>query len=295
MARGSRIPTAKRIINDPNNPPIDPADYSEANADHLMFLWDNQGTGEFLEDAAIAGRHLKQLFAREQVTPNMTLEVLAGVAWFAQNSYQVFAGGNSPLFVAPVTNPRIDVLTIRNDGALYVIQGAEAVSPVPPTIPSTDIPLAQVYNVVGETTIRDNDSQVAGQGYVQYDLRPFVQVAVGSSAMPKIGLVTRAQLVGSGTVVSFTGAGRLRGIGISAAAGGGGVITVTIDGNAYTLTLPGGAQDGRAIFKTSTGTTMLDFEATPAAYSELMTFFKDSLVVSSGAGAATTLVVYERE
>ena len=96
--RGPRIPTAKRIVNDPAFPPINPADYAEANADHLMFLWDNMGTGEFLEDAAILIRHLKQLLAREQVTPNLTLEVLAGIGWFAQNAYVDFVGGNSPSF-----------------------------------------------------------------------------------------------------------------------------------------------------------------------------------------------------
>lgn len=300
--RGTRIPTAKRIIN--SVPPLNPADLSEANANNLMFIWDNMGTGEYLEDASVRTRHLYQLFAREQAVPNMTLEVLAGIAWFTQNSYVNFAGGNSPAFVAPVTNPRIDVLTIRSDGVLYVIQGTEAVSPTVPTIPSTDIPLAQVYNVVGETVIHDNDSQVVGQGYIQYDLRPFVQVAVGSSAMPKIGLVDRATLVTSSAVnvdvVNFTGAGRLLGIGTTAAANA--IINIIIDGVDY-----GGANEvttgaglSEIIFSnTIAQAPMFAFAAGAPTYTRFAQgiFFKSSLRVKvrSSAGSVTATVIYEHE
>lgn len=304
--RGTRIPTGKRVIN--NTPPVNPADYSEANADNLMFLWDNMGTGDYLQDAAIAGRHLSQLFCREQATPNMTLEVLSGVAWFAQNSYVVFAGGNSPAFVAPGANPRIDILTIRNDGTLHVIQGAEAASPSPPTIPSTDVPLAQVYNVVGETVIHDNDTQVAGQGFIQYDLRPFVQVAVGSSAMPKIGLVQRVQASdGSGSlvdVVNFTGAGRLRVIHQVQTGGAGstGELKITIDGtviNDFTgLAGAGAVYDVRP--NKSDQATALQLKATTDDPANLLDiFFKSSLRVqhksNGGGGSVTTTVEYEHE
>lgn len=299
--RGSRIPVGKRVIN--SVPPLNPSDLSEANALNLMFLFDNEGTGDYLEDASIQGRHLRQIFAREQASPNMTLEVLPGLVWFSLNSYISFAGGNSPLFVAPGANPRIDVLTIRSDGNLYVIQGVEAGSPVPPTIPSTDIPIAQVYNVVGETTIHDNDSQVAGQGYIQFDLRPFIQVAVGSSAMPKIGLVARvsASAPNDGnyhTVLNFTGAGRLLGINLNGFAAAT-AIRVTIDGVAYTATVVNNG-DNALIFATGGTTTMFAFSSGAAAYTEFSEgiFFKSSLLVeqnAQSAGVPTTTIAYEHE
>lgn len=307
MSRGSRIPVGKRIIN--SVPPLDPTDLSEANALNLMFIWDNMGTGDYIEDASIAGRHVRQLFAREQAVPNLTLEVLAGIAWYAQNTNVIFAGGNSPVFSAPISNPRIDILTLRSDGNLYVLSGVENASPTPPTIPSTDIPIAQVYNVVGQTVIHDNDAQVVGQGYIQYDLRPFVQIAVGSSAMPKIGLVARVRVSTTSNVLSdvvnFTGAGRFIGLGTNIAGGSDNPdYEIIVDGVTYTAALVGAAA-GDYKFQLLAGDTATMFEVVSgsATYEELFSgiFFKTSLRIRhrSGTGGGTrtitTTLVYEHE
>jgi len=219
---GSKIPAAKRLINNPSYPPVDPNDMSEANANNLMYLLDNIGTAEFVEDTRILIRHLAMLRCREQATPNLTVQVQAGIGWFAQNSYINFAGGNSPTITAPSGNPRRDIITLRNNGSIQVLNGAEDASPVAPTIPSTDIPLCQIYSRVGQVRIRDNDTQEGGQGYIEYDLRPFHQVAIGASAMPKIGLVARVQVttIWSGSlgdtglidVVNFSGVGRVNSV-----------------------------------------------------------------------------------
>lgn len=302
--RGPRIPTAKRIVNDPAFPPINPADYAEANADHLMFLWDNMGTGEFLEDAAILIRHLKQLLAREQVTPNLTLEVLAGIGWFAQNAYVDFVGGNSPSFTAPAANPRIDVLTLRNDGILYRIAGVEAAVPVAPTIPSTDIPICQVYNVVGQTKIHDNDTQEAGHGFIQFDLRPFLQGIVGASAMPKIGIVARAQATATAlantleTVVSFSGAGRLRGIHMKKNTAGS--LKVTIDGVVVLPETAGpGAENDVKENKSDLTQNLKLVASTEDPANNIDIFFKSSLLVqhnsNAGASGPVTTVNWEHE
>lgn len=306
--RGSRIPSAKRVIN--SVAPLDPADMSEANANNLMFLWDNMGTGEYVEDAAIAGRHLKQLYAREQASPNLTLEVLAGVAWFATNSFVSFAGGNSPSFTAPAANPRIDILTIRNDGTLQRLVGTEAGSPVAPTIPSTDIPIAQVYNVVGQTKIHDNDNQEVGQGYIQYDLRPFVQVAVGSSAMPKIGLVAKVAVTASNpgagtlvtTILNFSGAGRLLGLGLQRDNTNPADLVITIDGVVYTLATGTASGLFKLTFRDTTGSSgiMFALAAGAATFAEFTAgiFFKSSLVITMGAinpDNNTVVVAYEHE
>lgn len=244
--RGSRIPSAKRVIN--AVAPLNPADLSEANALHLMFLWDNMGTGEYLEDASILLRHLRQLFAREQAAPNLTLEVITGIAWTSTTSYMNFPGGNSPTFTAPAVNPRRDLLVLRNDGSatgiLVRIAGTEAVSPVAPTPQSTDIPLCQVFNRVGQTRIKDNDNQEAGQGYIESDIRSFLQVPVGGSAMPKLGIVARTQATLNGVastdsgyvnVINFAGAGRVNSIHQSIVNAGSGFIYFRIIADGITV------------------------------------------------------------
>lgn len=296
--RGTRIPTGKRIINNVNFPPVNAADYSEANADHLMFIWDNSDTGEFLEDASILVRHLKQLLAREQISPNLTVYVEPGTAYFRQDSYIVFAGGNSPAIVAPTTNDRIDVLTIRNTGALFVITGVEAVSPVAPTYPATDVPLAQIYCRPGMTTIRDFDTQVGGQGYILADLRPFIVNPVGANAMPKIGIVARTQTnvilggAGSFDVINFTGAGRLRGLHLSVASAGVTNLQVIIDGTTL-LTYVLLAADSKYlnIPATNSSTTLQMVAGTDNPNDNLDLSFKDTLVVKIVTTSATNNTV----
>lgn len=297
--RGPTIPVAKRIIN--SVAPLNPSDFSEANALNLMFLFDNMGTGEFLEDSAILLRHLSNLRAREQVVPNLTLEVLSGVGWFGQNLYQVFAGGNSPTFPAPITDPRIDILTLRSDGVLYVISGTEAAVPVPPFVPSTDVALAQVYNVVGQTAIRDNDEQVVGQGFIQYDLRPMIQSAVGGSAMPKLGPRVRDQQVtalGSSqnfplaTVFSFSGAGRLRSfhsVITGAGAGFNQQVQIIVDGItlADTGVLATAAQTDDLSPRAASNAANFEFltgSSTSRVFLDL--FFKSSVVIKHGASTS---------
>jgi len=218
MSLGSKIPAAKRLINNPLYPPINPLDMSEANANNLMYLIDLLGSGDFLQDTAILIKHLAMLRCREQAVPNLTVQMQTGIGWFGLNTYINYAGGNSPVIAAPAANPRRDIVTLRNDGSIYVIGGAEAPIPLLPVIPSTDIPLCQIYSVVGQTKIRDYDTQEVGQGYIEVDLRPFAQISLGGSAMPKIGLVARVQTttnqVGAGDtglvdVINFAGAGRL--------------------------------------------------------------------------------------
>lgn len=174
--RGTRIPTAKRLIN--RFPPLNPADESEANADNLMFLYDNTETGDYIQDSAIIARHLDNLRCREQATPNLTVEVRPGSATF-QTTFVTSAGGTSPTCPAPITNPRIDIIALRSDGVIVRAAGTEAASPVAPGIPVNSIPLCTIYNVVGQTAIHDNDTQVAGQGYILQDLRPFLGIGGG--------------------------------------------------------------------------------------------------------------------
>lgn len=112
------------------------------------------------------------LLAHEQTSPDLTLKVENGVYYL--NGIRIdFAGGNSPSFTAPATNPRIDILSIDLTGTLVRTAGTEAVSPVAPTEPINSILIAQIYNRVGQTSIKDTDDST--NGYIYKDVRNFIQ------------------------------------------------------------------------------------------------------------------------
>jgi hypothetical protein len=193
------------------------------------------------------------LLPREQTSPNLTLYIESGSMYFGPTLVE-YAGGNSPSFTAPATNPRIDVLSIDNTGTLIRTAGTENVSPVAPAVPSDNIPICQVYNRVGQTTIRDVDT--AGQGYILKDTRKFLltpkkptkQIFTSSGTWTKpAGLqyvVVEVQGGGGGGSGAFTGsaggAGGSSSFGshCSATGGAGGV-----RGNDYSLGGAGSSGD----------------------------------------------------
>ena len=104
----------------------------------------------------------------------MQLYVEPGAFYIGLQNREIFLGGSTPTFTAPVSNPRIDLVVIGSTGTLSNVAGSENASPVAPTYPKGSIVLAEVYHVVGETAIYDNDNQQTGQGYVLNDVRPFL-------------------------------------------------------------------------------------------------------------------------
>lgn len=112
------------------------------------------------------------LLAHEQSSPDLTLDVEDGNFRIGKTTIS-FAGGSSPSFTAPSVNPRIDLLVINSSGTLSRVAGAEAASPTVPTIPSDKIVIAEVFNRVGQTSIKDVDD--ATNGYIQKDARPFLK------------------------------------------------------------------------------------------------------------------------
>ena len=112
------------------------------------------------------------LLAFAQDTPDLTLKVSPGNPYFGTTLVE-FAGGNSPEFTAPTTHPRIDILSINDSGTLVRTAGDEDDSPTAPAVPVGDMPIAQVYNRVGQTSIKDTDD--SSNGYIEKDLRPFIQ------------------------------------------------------------------------------------------------------------------------
>lgn len=74
-------------------------------------------------------------------------------------------------FTAPVSNPRIDLIILRNSGELDVVTGTEAASPTTPGTPNESISLASVYFRVGSTKIFDTDQST--DAYIT-DARPIL-------------------------------------------------------------------------------------------------------------------------
>lgn len=122
------------------------------------------------EDAKIAAN----LLAHEQATPDMTLKIEAGIFYMGATRI-VYAGGNTPSFTAPTTNPRIDIVAMRFDGDITILQGSEAASPVPPTYLLDKFVICEVYHRVGETSIKDSDD--SSNGYIYRDVRQFAGMA----------------------------------------------------------------------------------------------------------------------
>lgn len=107
----------------------------------------------------------------------MALYVEPGVV-YVNGTEIYFAGGITPTVTAPVSHPRIDVLTLDSSGTLAWTTGTENASPVAPTYPANKLPICELMNVVSETILNDNANQAGSQGYILNDVRPFLQNSV---------------------------------------------------------------------------------------------------------------------
>jgi len=113
----------------------------------------------------------------------MQLYIHSGTV-YVNGTRVLWTGGSTPTVTGPVSNPRIDVLTINSSGALAWTTGTEASSPSAPTYPADKVALIELYNVVSETGLYDNENQQSGQGYVYNDVRPIIGQILNPSAIP---------------------------------------------------------------------------------------------------------------
>lgn len=112
---------------------------------------------------------LSNLFVHQQSTPNTTVAVDSGIA-FINGVYVKYAGGNSGAISAPASNPRIDLICMSSNGVLSIVTGTEGASPATPTYPSDKLVLAEIYNIVGQTSIKQSSDGT--NGYIVVDSRP---------------------------------------------------------------------------------------------------------------------------
>ena len=115
------------------------------------------------EAAVITTSNANALRAVEADEPDMTIRVKPGWAIAAAG----FAGladecvlPSQGVFIAPTTNPRIDLVALSNSGELLIVEGDEAAAPVAPATPGGALALAQIYHRPGASQILDHDNAV---------------------------------------------------------------------------------------------------------------------------------------
>jgi hypothetical protein len=87
---------------------------------------------------------------------NMKFKVATGYCWIDYEPMGLSAVFTSALLVAPVTNPRIDLVQGTLAGNTITVKtGVEAGSPVAPTVDAGSIALAEIALAVGHTQIID--------------------------------------------------------------------------------------------------------------------------------------------
>jgi len=102
------------------------------------------------------GNPVGHFYAHEAATPDMTILIDAGRVVFG-GVLATQPQQTSALFVAPVTNPRVDRIVIDEaTGAASIVQGIEAVTPVAPDIPPGKLHNCQIQLETTTTEITNN-------------------------------------------------------------------------------------------------------------------------------------------
>jgi len=107
-------------------------------------------------DMMVAEVLVNEFAPHQQNSPDMTIRIEAGRIFTGVGITWV-GGQNTAVITAPTVNPRIDrVVMDPADGALTVITGAEAGSPVPPAITLGSLPVCRVLLQTTSTEITND-------------------------------------------------------------------------------------------------------------------------------------------
>ncbi len=129
---------------------------------------------------------------RAQSTPDMTIHVNPAAlnsffqqVWGTGDSPFTYAGGNTSSITAPSSLPRIDIVYLTAAGALAIVTGTEAVTPVADweSLPKDGLPICLIYCKTTMTAILDYEDKDTDtdQGYIYSDVRPFLNLGGGAS------------------------------------------------------------------------------------------------------------------
>ena len=106
---------------------------------------------------AVLAELAAQFAVSAQDTPNLTVAMRAGRIYKADRTMVAVAAQNSATLTAPTVNPRNDIVVIdATTGAISVIAGAEAASPVDPAITANKLPKARIRWTVGMAQIANS-------------------------------------------------------------------------------------------------------------------------------------------
>lgn len=111
------------------------------------------------------------LLVTETTPPTMKVTVAVGLYAIANVPCGMTVATESAVMSAPISNPRIDTISLTAAGAITVTGGAEAANPVAPATPAGQFPLATVYHRVGAVHIHTTDDTT--NSYVYSDERYF--------------------------------------------------------------------------------------------------------------------------
>lgn len=128
----------------------------------------NSYTGAFA--AGVAGYDYT-LKVSETAPVSMRVGVATGLWTVAGVLYQLSAAATSGLMTAPLTNPRVDKVSIDASAAIVITTGVEAASPSTPATPAGNLAIATIYHRVGETSIKNTDD--SSNGYIT-DVRTWI-------------------------------------------------------------------------------------------------------------------------
>ena len=112
------------------------------------------------------GAYFAPLSVSPQDIPNLTVKVRAGSFFNSLNQFTEFAGGNSAVISAPISNARWSIIGLSDTGVIQVVHGASSFAPTMPDLPAGVLPLAGVYMLSTSTSI---------SSMMITDIRPFVR------------------------------------------------------------------------------------------------------------------------
>jgi hypothetical protein len=112
-------------------------------------------------------------------TPNaMTVEIAAGAGQVGGITVN-WSAATTGTITAPSVNPRIDIVVVNSDNTITVVTGAEAATPLIPTVTNTQLALARIDLTVGMATITNSDI-INYNGYVWSQIGEIIAIHPGT-------------------------------------------------------------------------------------------------------------------
>lgn len=143
-----------------------------------------------------------------ETTSGLRVTIKPGLWYPSTTSYCAFAGGDTPTFTLPGVLDRIDTVYVDSNGILHIQRGTPDATPtitLPPI--ASGIPLWAVYLTPTTSGIYfpSCSGYYAGQGYIERDLRPFLNLGgTGAAASGVPNATAEGQALISDAALEWT-------------------------------------------------------------------------------------------